>query len=276
VDIIKGQQNVTIEIDNLENKTYQVSAEYSGDGLYYMANDNAEFNVSKVPSSINATVSHEGIVAEGNDVNITVHVPSDATGKVNVTLWNGLQNVTYTIYVNDGVGTLHLETPEVGIYNVTVKYLGDHKYIESENKTEFDVYITGKALVVKTKPVTVAQNETIEVWVSGNHTGDSVLIIVYDSERNIVAKQNATFNEYFNSQINMTLANLTIDKLPAGEYSVEAIYLEVNGTRKVEHTGNGTFEVSKLPSTISIKEIRNITVGENVTIELEFEPSEAT
>lgn len=187
---------------------------------------------------------------------------------MNITISDDVKNTTYTIYVNDGVGVLHLETPEIGIYNVTARYLGDGKYLESSNQTDFEVYITGKALAVETEPVTVAGNESIKVWVSGNRTGENVTIIVYGSDGNIVAEQNVTFDEFFNSQVNMTLAKLTLDKLPAGKYTVNATYLERNGTRIVEHNGVGSFEVSKLPSTISIKEIRNITVGENVTIEL--------
>ena len=266
----------TFNITGLAAGEYNVTATYDGDYKYFANSTAGAFTVSKHPSQINITISHDGIVANGTDVNITVHAPVDATGKVNITVSDDVKNTTYTIYVNDGVGVLHLETPEIGIYNVTAKYLGDGKYIGSENRTLFEVYITGKSLAVETENVTVAGNESIKVWVSGNRTGENVTIFVYDSQGTLVAEQNATFDEFYNSQVNMTSAKLTLDKLPAGDYTVDAIYLERNGTRIIEHTGSGRFTVSKLPSTISIKEIRNITVGENATIELVFGPSEAT
>ena len=266
----------TFNIAGLKAGEYNATVIYDGDYKYFTNSTTKAFTVSKHPSQINITISHEGIVANGTDVNITVHAPLDATGKVNITISDDVKNTTYTIYVNDGVGILHLESPEIGIYNVTAKYLGDDKYIGSENKTLFEVYITGKSMVVETEPVTVDKNESIKVWVSGNRTGENVTVIVYNSEGNVVAEHNATFDVFYNSQLNMTSAELTLDKLPAGDYKVEAFYLERNGTRIVEHAGTGRFTVSKLPTTISIKEIRNITVGENVTIELEFEPTEAT
>ncbi|MBQ2652500.1 MAG: Ig-like domain repeat protein [Methanobrevibacter sp.] len=267
----------SLPIDKLTNGTYHVIATYIGDEQYLSsANDTQRFTVSKVSSQINITVSHEGIIPNGTDVNITIKAPVDATGKVNITVFDGLKNESYIIYVNDGVGMLHLETPAIAIYNVTAKYLGDGKYLGSENGTDFEVYPTGKSLAVDTEPVTVAQNETIAIWVSGNHTGDNVTIVVKDSQGNVVVRENATFTTFYNSQLNRTIARITLDQLPADDYEVEAIYVERNGTKVIEHTGSGSFTVSKMSSTLTIKEIRNVTVGDNVTIELELKPDAAT
>ena len=264
----------TLELDNLANGTYDVHVKYLGDANYSECEGDASFNVSKVQSNINLTVSDYGIVANGSDVNITIEAPIDATGKVNVTVFDGVQNKTYIVYVNDGIGILHLETPAVGIYNVTAKYLGDDKYIGSENKTEFEVYNTGKELTVDTESIDFGSDEIILIYVAGNHQGKEVEIIVKDSHGNIVTKENSTFDKYI-SIINGTSARLTLKDLNAGEYTVDAFYLEINGTKVIEHSGSSIFEVRKLPSELTIKEIRNITVGENVTIELELSPNTA-
>ena len=266
-----------LPVKGLGNGTYDIVAIYLGDEQYFSSvNDTQTFTVSKVQSQINITVSHDGIIANGSDVNITIEAPVDATGKVNITVSDGLKNITCTVYVNDGKGVLHIDNPEIGIYNVTAKYLGDDKYLGSDNSTEFEVYLAGKALAVDTEPITVAENEEILVFVSGNHAGDNVTIIVRDSEGNIVAEENATFSNYYDAPFNATSARLKLDALPAGEYSVEAVYIEKDGSKLIEHTGSGSFEVSKLPSALTIKEIRNITVGENVTIELEISPDAAS
>ncbi|SDA60724.1 Ig-like domain repeat protein, partial [Methanobrevibacter millerae] len=267
----------TLELDNLANGSYPVYARYLGDENYNECEGNALFNVNKVQSSINLTVSHLGIVANGTDVNITIKAPIDATGKVNVTINDGLQNISYIVYVNDGTGMLHLETPAIGIYNVTAVYLGDGKYIGSENKTEFEVYPTALNLYVGTQPlIFVNDTESISVMVSGNHKGDQVEILVTDSQGNILINRNETFTSYSGSPFNATSVVLNLGHFDAGEYLVEAIYIEINGTKKIEHTGSNTFVVSKLPTQLTIKEIANITVGENITIELEFGPVEAT
>ena len=49
-------------------------------------------------------------------------------------------NTTYTVYVNEGTGTLPLEAPAIGKYNVTVRYLENRKYLENRNYTTFEVY----------------------------------------------------------------------------------------------------------------------------------------
>ncbi|WP_407424732.1 Ig-like domain repeat protein [Methanobrevibacter sp.] len=265
----------TLELDDLANGTYTVYAKYLGNANYSESRGSDAFNVSKVKSNINLTVSYYGIIANGSDVNITIEAPLDATGKVNVTISNGVENRTYIVYVNDGIGILHLETPEIGIYNVTAKYLGDDKYLGSENKTEFEVYLTGKELSITTEPIKVKEDEIILVYVSGNHVGKEVEIIVKDSQGNIITRQNSTFDSYI-PVLNGTSAILVLDNLDAGEYTVDAIYIEINGTKRIKHNGSGSFEVSKLPTQLEIKEIKNITVGENVTIELEFGPGEAT
>ena len=266
----------SLSVEGLGNGTYNVIATYLGDDQYLLSiNDTQTFGVNKVSSSINITISNFGVIGNGSDADITVKVPVDATGKVEITLAKEFESKTYTIYVNDGIGTLHLETPEIGIYNVTAKYLGDGKYIGSENKSELDVYINGKELFVDTIPTTIEENEIITVLAQGNHTDDNVTVIITDNDGNVILQQNITFTDYVPS-LNGSSANLQLGLLPAGDYTAYGRYLEIDGLKEIIHLGNNPFTVSKLNSTLTIKEIKNITVGENATIELILNPSAAT
>ena len=266
----------SLSVEGLGNGTYNVIATYLGDDQYLSSiNDTQTFGVNKVTSSINITISDFGVIGNGSDADITVKVPVDATGKVEITLAKEFESKTYTIYVNDGIGTLHLETPEIGIYNVTAKYLGDGKYIGSENKSELDVYINGKELFVDTIPTTILENEIITVLAQGNHTDDNVTVIITDNDGNVILQQNITFTDYVPS-LNGSSANLQLGLLPAGDYTAYGRYLEIDGLKEIIHLGNNPFTVSKLNSTLTIKEIKNITVGENATIELILNPSAAT
>ena len=266
----------SLSVEGLGNGTYNVIATYLGDNQYLSSiNDTQTFGVNKVASSINITISNFGVIGNGSDADIIVKVPVDATGKVEITLAKEFESKTYTIYVNDGIGTLHLETPEIGIYNVTAKYLGDGKYIGSENKSELDVYINGKELFVDTIPTTIEENEIITVWAQGNHTDDNVTVIITDNAGNVILQQNVTFNDYV-ALLNGSSAKLQLDPLPAGDYIAYGRYLEIDGLKEIIHLGNNPFTVSKLNSTLAIKEIKNITVGENATIELILNPSAAT
>ena len=263
----------SLPVKELGNGTYNIIATYLGDSQYLSSvNGTQTFDVNKLQSYINVTISHFGVIGNGSDADITVEVPVDATGKVEITVVKEFESSTYIIYVNEGKGVLHLETPEIGIYNVTAKYLGDDKYLGSENSSELDVYINGKDLFVDTVPTSVDEKESITVWAQGNHTGDNVTVIICDNDGNVILKQNVTFTEYVDI-LNGTSAKLQVGPLPAGDYTVDGIYVEIDGLKEILHSGNNTFTVSKLISKLGIKEIKNITVGENASIELILNPA---
>ena len=271
VDIVAGQE-ISIEIDNLENKTYDVNVYYSGDGYWQSTTSSDSFNVSKVKSSINITVIHDGIIPNGTDVDIFIKAPGDITGKVNVTVWDTVrdENTTYTVYVNEGNGTLHIETPLDGIYKVNATYLENGKYLGSENYTSFDVYNTRKPLSVNSDNGYVNENEPIYVTVQGNHVDEYLTVVISNSSGEIKRNETVRFNNY-DSIHNISSALWKLQPLDAGHYDVKAIYIEHDGDKVYTYEGVNDFNIWKLASEIKIKEIKNITVGENATIELEIE-----
>jgi hypothetical protein len=85
INLTDGEGSVVIA--GLKNTTYQVNVTYIGDDQYNSRVNNTQvIEVMKVNSTITLVVSDSGIVAVGNDVNITITAPGDVTGKVNVTL----------------------------------------------------------------------------------------------------------------------------------------------------------------------------------------------
>ena len=272
VDIVAGQE-IAIEIDNLENKTYDVNVYYSGDGYWQSTTSSDSFNVSKVKSSINITVIHDGIIPNGTDVDIFIKAPGDITGKVNVTVWDTVrdENTTYTVYVNEGNGTLHIETPLDGIYKVNATYLENGKYIGSENYTSFDVYNTRKTLYINSGDVYVDETRTVFVTVPGNHVGEYLTVIISNASGEIMRNETVLINEYLPGPVNASYAQWVLPRLDAGHYDIKAIYIEHDGDKVYTYEGNNDFNVWKLASEIKIKEIKNITVGDNTTIELEIE-----
>ena len=250
---------------------------YIGDGQYNSSINNTQsIKVNKVESGINITVSSNGIIANGTGFNITVQTYVDATGKVNITVSNETYNKTYTIYVNDGKGILYLEPLEIGKYNVTATYLGDDRYLTSTNKTNFEVYNNKNDLYVITGgDVPVNVNETVSIIIDGNHIGDEVTVTISNAS-GIILTKTAILDELDEIHgIESSIAHLILPKLKEGHYDVYATYIETTPEKEILHSGEGDFNVYKLDSQITIKEIRNITVGEEVTIELELSPDEA-
>ena len=266
VNLTNGQGSV--EIRGLKNNTYNVYVTYLGDDQYLSCINNTQLiKVNKVASNINLTVSENALISNGSDVNITIESDVDATGKVIVVLSNSTGIIdTYTVYVNEGRGLLHLDSPAIGLYNITATYRGDDKYLTSENRTSFKVYANKGDLIVDSQSVFVNENNTINITISGKHNGE-VTIIISDINGEII-NQNVTLT----SNNTLSKANLTLPLLDAGKYYVNALYKQINGTEIVIYTGSSEFEVYKLPSQITISEMNSpIYVGDNETVKLKVD-----
>ena len=274
INLTSGARSVVIA--GLGNSTYRANVTYLGDDQYLSSINNTQLiKVNKVESSINLTVSDDGIIANGTSINITVETHVDATGKVNITISNETYNRTYTIYVNDGKGNLIIDELDIGKYNVTATYLGDDKYLTSTNKTEIEVYQSVRDLIiVANDTVPVNESEIITVILEGSHEGK--VTVVLRNESGVVITRNVTITEHTSIfGVEVSIAQTTMPLLKSGDYEIYASYIETNAGKVILHEGTDDFNVYKLSSEISIKEIRNITVGENVTIELELEPGDA-
>ena len=268
INLTDGEGSVVIS--GLMNETYKVNVTYIGDDQYLSSiNATQSIKVNKVDSSINLTVSDNGIIANGSDVNITIKAPADVTGKVTVTVTGAETVKTYTVYVNDGEGILHLDSPAIGTYTVTAVYLTNDKYNQSTNDTSFEVFSTSGALNVDSLTVAVNEHGQITVTIGENHADDEVTIIVTGANGEVI-KQNATFT-YAEG---VSTATLDTGLLDAGSYDVTAIYKEIDGTKTTVHRGTSAFNVYKLASQITIKELNaTIFVGEteNITLAIELD-----
>lgn len=112
------------EIEGLAAGVKTVVATYAGDDVYAFNSTTANFTVSKVKSSVNVTVSGR---------TVKVSVPEDATGYVIVNV-NGTE---YAINITAGDSEITIRLTKSGIYYVVATYLGDDKYLSSENSTSF-------------------------------------------------------------------------------------------------------------------------------------------
>ena len=74
-----------------------------------------------------------GALTVNKDVNVTITLPNDATGKVDVYV-NGVKNQT----INAG-SIFTIPKIKRGIYTVKAVYKGDSKYLPSEGNCTFDV-----------------------------------------------------------------------------------------------------------------------------------------
>ena len=229
---------VKLSLDNLENGTYVVYAKYIGNENYTSAETSANFTVSKLNSTIMVNVDN---ITVGNKAIVNLTLPVNATGIVTVKI----ANKTYNVTVAGGNALLIISDLGVGKYTVNATYLGDLRYLTSNNSTEFSVFKVDVSDGVK---VIDQANGTVIVIVPGNATG------------NVTIKIN-------NTEINATVINGTaivnIGNITPGTHNITVIYSgDENHTNA---TINTTVNVLKLKTPIQIH-VTNIYVGDILKI----------
>ena len=192
----------TLTISNLENGTYLVEVSYPGDENYAPAQQKAEFNVSKV-SEYDLTIDVGK--KDTNTADITVTLPDDATGNVNITV-NGK---TYNTNVVNGIATITADNMVIGQNNITVSYAGDKKYDPINKSDVFDGDKKASYVVVSADDIQLGQDAIITITVPSDATG------------NVIVTVNG--KDYF-ANINNGKATISVSGLVSGQYNVHADY----------------------------------------------------
>ena len=239
-----GEAKVTVGDLTAGVKTMLV--EYSGDGNYSANYTTAEIEVSKVIPEI--TVS-AGDISVGDDLIITVTAPEDVTRPVLV----DVDGFNYYVDIVDGVGTLTIPNLNAGEYDIKARYLGDEKYLDSENSTEVSVGKVSSEFTISAADVTVGDKAVIEFTLADDATGT------------ITATVNG---KDYTVDVSGGKGILVIDDLDVGKYTVDAVY---SGDGKYESGSNSTeFEVNKVVTgDITVIDQGNgtvvVVVGDNAT-----------
>ena len=199
------------------------------------------FTVSKLASSVAVDVKD---IVVGEDAVIGVSVPDIVSGVVNVTV----NDESYDVAIVDGKGTLTISNLVSGDYNISASYLGDDKYLSSNNSTKFTISKLASSVAVDVGDIVVGEDAVIGVSVP-----DIVSGVV-----------NVTVNgRSYNVAIVDGKGVLIISNLAAGDYDVNVNYA---GDNKYVASSNSTkFTISKLPSSVLVN-VKDIVVGEDAVV----------
>ena len=241
--MVSGGQAVFV-ISNLGNGTYEVVATYNGDAKYLNSIGNATFKVSKI--DINPNIDSTSVL--DNKTNVTVIVPSDATG--NITIVVGANE--FTAPIDGGKAVLNISGVGDGT-NITIIYNGDDKY----NGFNATAVVTDKG--VRINPAVVVVTDKDE-YLAGE-TAVITITVPEDARGNVTIKINGAIITTENITEGKVIYNYTIPA--SGTFNVEVIY---NGDNKYGKASNTTsFNASKVRPTVII-EVNSTPVGQNVTI----------
>ena len=230
---------VTVPVDGLVAGKYNVTVTYNGDANYRHANDKANFTVNKIDPSILVNTSD---IDYHDSETINVSVDDDATGSVSITVTNENGDVVYSNSsdLSDSKASFTVPDLPAGKYDVTVEYSGDDNYNSAIGKANFTVNKVDTPVNADAENITYGDDETINVSVNDDATGDVTITIYKDGVP--VYEETLPVDE--------ATAKFTVPELNAGKYTVKVAYSGDNNYNP--NTAEVKFEVAKANATVEI------------------------
>ena len=189
--------------DRLAAGTYAFAAAWAGDDNYNAVAENGDFKVNKVDSSVAVNVNN---IKVGEELTITVNVPSDATGDVTVSV----DGKEYKVAIENGKAVKTISGLKADDYTVTVKYAGDNNYNEATADAEFSVSkISDYNMDISVPEIKEGVNSTISVDLPKDATG--TVTVEIDGKK------------YTANVIDGT-ANVIVSGLSARDYNITTVY----------------------------------------------------
>ena len=189
--------------DRLAAGTYAFAAVWAGDDNYNIVTENGDFKVNKIDSSVVVNVNN---IKVGEELTITVNVPSDATGDVTVSV----DGKEYNVAIENGKAVKTIAGLKADDYTVTVKYAGDNNYNEATGSAEFSVSkISDYNMDISVPEIKEGVNSTISVDLPKDATG--TVTVEIDGKK------------YTANVIDGT-ANVIVSGLSAGDYNITTVY----------------------------------------------------
>ena len=232
--------------------TYGFTAVWAGNDNYAAVDENGDFKVNKLNSTVAVNADD---IKVGENVTVSVNVPSDATGNVIVTV----DGKDYTVAIVDGKAVKTISDLKANNYTVTVKYDGDNNYNPNQNTTKFTV--------------SKISDYNMNITVPGDvKVGEDAVIIVNvpkDASGNVTV---SVGKDVYNAVISNGSAKVVVSGLGAGVYNVSANFTD---DKYAQNKANATVVVSKVTDynmNITVPEFKE---GVNSTISVDL-PKDAT
>ncbi|MDO5860877.1 Ig-like domain repeat protein, partial [Methanobrevibacter sp.] len=248
-------ENVVV-VKSKENDTNKSNNEYPCDNV----------SVEKINTPIDLETQN---ITYGEDEIITVTLPVNATGFVNITI----NNKTYPdVPINNGIAELTVPDLAGGDYDVIVVYGGDGKYAANSTTGKFHVARLTPIITIEVVDIWVGEVEVLNVTV--NAPG-SVNVTVYGITVEIPLDDGVMSTDVlqaakaaYNGRATWNLINL-----PAGTYPAFAIY---NGNENYSSVNTSdVFHVRARMSNVVVT-AQDIYVGQDAIIKVNVGPTGVT
>ncbi len=159
-----------------------------GGAIYNCNHENCTFEANSRPqiypySKVNTTMEITAVYEE--DLMITVTLPEDATGDVNITVADKL----YSRSITSGSCIIHVSDLSSGTYKISVTYGGDVNYLAASNSTTVTISKTAPEITVDAGNVVYGETESVNVTLPIDATG-TVEFTLLDGNSQVINNKN--------------------------------------------------------------------------------------
>ena len=162
----------------------------------------------------------------GEDAIVNVEINKDATGKVTV---DGTE-----ITISNGKGTFTITKPAEGDHTITVKYEGDAYFTQDEKTAQYKV--SQKQITPEVDPFAPSADE--------NKTSESTPTFTINMPSDATGTLTVTIGDKtYTKELKDGSASITVDDIPAGDYTATISYSGDAKYAPITKTVNGTVKV---------------------------------
>ena len=245
VTFLIGDVEYAVDLNNYTaNKTvsftqageYNITVLYDYMHYYYPSNVVSKLiKIDPVNTVLSLSLGNDTLLV-GDSVHVMA-VVNASQGKVDFYINGVLSN---TVEINDeGVAVLVLDNVSYGSYNVTAIFSDERgTYLDSSNKTAFDVHKRNSNLSINSQKTVYGQNAIIALSYNSNATGNVNITV--------------TGNKYNKNYDNLDLDRVIVlsNDIPSDEYR---IYVAYSGDGMFSNaTANSTLTILKANSTLEV------------------------
>ena len=188
-----------ITLPKLNTGKYTLTVTTNTDENHTNVTKSATITIIKTTPSINVTVKPAENITAKDNVTLTINLPSDATGEVNVKI-NGKK--TDTISANETI-TINLNN-QVGDYFVDITYSGDKNYESDSTIEEFT--ISKAEILITAKQIDFEEGNASKIEVTIPDVDSGIVLVDVSGKK-------------FYGDINNGKATVTLDGLSKGNYT---------------------------------------------------------
>ena len=246
---------------NYEVDTYTVHLTTVTDAYHYPASYDSKITILKIGTPIEVEAVN---ITYGDDETITVTVPGDRNGTVNITVGGKtFENLPI------GNGTIKITVPDLagGNYTVNATYSGDRNHYGNSTTTTFEVARAVPIIKIYVEDIWYKEVEILNVTVNAPGT---VNITVNGITIEVPLNESVTVTDVLKAAFGYDgKATWNIHNLPVGTYPAYAVY---NGNENYSSVSTSdVFIVKPLPTYVNVT-VWDIYVGEDAVIKIKVAP----